>query len=255
MKTTYIIIAAGEATRWNNYLNRPKHLAPILGEPIIHRTQRLIAPYLKAGDEAYVVVKEPKTTKAYLNPNSPFKLRKARLTPANGDADKIVSSKHLWDTTGRTVIIWGDTYLTDITIKTIATTTPEKWVSISRWGANPYTGAVGGENFAHIITPDGYSTYTQALNRVIKLYKENIIPRNGGWEIYKALNNLPDEEIFKRLDKKGSTHNPKLSNAIEIIDGSEDFDGPKDWDNWCYNWSVADQNTRNIMKHGTLYIN
>ena len=255
MKTTYIIIAAGDATRWDNYHNVPKHLIPILGEPIIHRTQRLIAEKMVEGDAGYIVVKEPTKQKNYIAPNSPFKLRKAKLTPANGDADKITSSKHLWDTKGRTVIIWGDTFLTDVTINTIVITTPEKWVAISRWGANPYTGSEGGENFAHIITPEGYKTYTDALKRVITLYKENIIPRNGGWEIYKALNNLPDEEIFKKLDDKGSTSNPKLLNAIEIIDGSEDFDAPKDWDEWCYRWATADETTRNIMKHGTLYIN
>ncbi|NLG07519.1 NTP transferase domain-containing protein [Candidatus Peribacteria bacterium] len=37
-----IIIAAGDGTRWKNYLGVPKHLVPIDNEPILHRTVRLL---------------------------------------------------------------------------------------------------------------------------------------------------------------------------------------------------------------------
>ena len=43
-----IILCAGLAERWKNYLNRPKQLAPILGQPLFNtklRIQQLEAAY------------------------------------------------------------------------------------------------------------------------------------------------------------------------------------------------------------------
>ena len=40
--TTAIIIAAGEATRWGDYLGTPKHLVKVDDEPIIYRSVRLL---------------------------------------------------------------------------------------------------------------------------------------------------------------------------------------------------------------------
>ena len=42
MKTIAILLCGGEATRWNNYLNSPKHLINIEGERLLDRTTRLI---------------------------------------------------------------------------------------------------------------------------------------------------------------------------------------------------------------------
>lgn len=80
-----IIIAAGDGTRWGNYLDRPKHFIEIDGETILHRTVRLLNEngitdvhvvggrdprYLIAGSELYL-------------PN---------LNPDNGGADKFLST-------------------------------------------------------------------------------------------------------------------------------------------------------------------
>ena len=40
--TRFIICAAGQQVRWANHTGRPKHMALIRGEPIIHRTIRLL---------------------------------------------------------------------------------------------------------------------------------------------------------------------------------------------------------------------
>ena len=37
-----VILCAGDATRWGGYLGLPKHLVPIHGEPLLHRTVRLL---------------------------------------------------------------------------------------------------------------------------------------------------------------------------------------------------------------------
>lgn len=250
--TRYLIIAAGDATRWGNYMGVPKHMIEILGEPIIHRTQRILERLRQPLDEIVLVVKDKKVQKEYVKPgleNSVY-VEEAILTPEFGDADKILSSQHLWNNTGRTVIIWGDCFLSEAALEAIVRATPEEFVAISRWGANKYTGAVGGENFAHVLWKEGHEKYSKAIERVVRLYKEGKIPRNGGWEIYKSFQGLKDNEIFKRLDKKGSTWNPKLDNSFEVIDGSEDFDAPKDWDNWCYNYAKASDKIKAFMEKG-----
>lgn len=38
----YVIMAAGEGKRWNNFLGVPKHLIEINGETLLERTTRLL---------------------------------------------------------------------------------------------------------------------------------------------------------------------------------------------------------------------
>jgi choline kinase len=51
-----VIMAAGASKRWNGHLGVPKQLAPIDGEPIIHRTIRLLRE--RGVKEIYVTVRE-----------------------------------------------------------------------------------------------------------------------------------------------------------------------------------------------------
>lgn len=57
MKTTAIIICAGDATRWGNYLGVPKHLIEIEGERLLDRTVRLLRE--RGITDIFIVVKRP----------------------------------------------------------------------------------------------------------------------------------------------------------------------------------------------------
>ena len=50
-----LILAAGDGTRWNNYRGVPKHLAPLCGEPILHRTVRMITERRPDADVRVIV--------------------------------------------------------------------------------------------------------------------------------------------------------------------------------------------------------
>jgi choline kinase len=86
-----IIIAAGEATRWGNYLGVPKHLIPIDGEPIAKRTIRLLKD--RGVSDIFLVGLD---SDLYRLTGSKFYL--AKKNPEYAGADKFLSSKELWDT-------------------------------------------------------------------------------------------------------------------------------------------------------------
>ncbi len=55
VKTICLILCAGKATRWSNYLNVNKHFIKIDGEPLIKRTIRLFNKYCQETNKIYIV--------------------------------------------------------------------------------------------------------------------------------------------------------------------------------------------------------
>lgn len=246
------ILMAGLATRWNNYQGVAKHFAPVhTFGPTIKRTIALLNQYAPTQVNIKGVVKD---TNDDLYKTLGIELVEANLNPQWGDADKFISSEQYWNSNNVTIFIWGDVFLTDKAVKTIydeAINPKDSWWIVSRFDGNPFTGSVGGENFAHIVQPDGIEHYRNSVYRTAELYKSGVISRSGGWEVYKALKGLPDEEILVWWDKPGgSCKNPKLGNFTEIIDGSEDFDSPKDWDDWHWNFYHSSYETKYFMITG-----
>jgi FkbM family methyltransferase len=102
--THAVIIADGDGTRWGDYGGHPKHFAEVDGEPILHRTVRLLQR-----DDVRVFV---------VGPDDRYRVDGSELwTPEHDpdvfDADKFLSSKALWNRDGRTVVVYGDVYWTD----------------------------------------------------------------------------------------------------------------------------------------------
>src|SRR6186713_615623 len=95
-KARAIIICAGEASRWRNHRGVPKHLVVIEGERILDRMVRLLKA--RGVDDIHVVVKA--AVPAYDVPGATQ--FPASLDSKNGDADKFLSSKALWNKSGRT---------------------------------------------------------------------------------------------------------------------------------------------------------
>lgn len=226
-----LIICAGEQERWKNHLGMPKHLAPLCGEPILHRTVRLARQYTSdvrvivknMGDDRYKVAGARRAA--------------AKLDPSNYDADKFLSSRHLWSGTGRTVILYGDVWFSDAAMAQIFDPGPlqDGWQVFCRFGGSSITGAPGGENFAHVIDPPAHEAYEAALYRICDLRRRRVIWRNGGWEAYRAMCGLPDDMLLKHAD---------YGHATVIDDWTEDMDEPGDYDGWCWRWAHADPATR-----------
>lgn len=206
---TFIHIAAGDGTRWRNHLGVPKHLAPVHGEPVLHRTVRQLRHH---NPDATTIIVGPPDDPRYKPPGT--HLEPPRLTPANGDADKFLSSAHLWNPGGRTTVIYGDIYLTDQAAETIATGQPDDWTLYCTFQGR-------GECFAQTFLPHHQQEHRQALDHIVDLYRRRIIDRNGGWEHYRAMNGVTGKAVRKHRT---------LKRHIDIGDGITcDLDYPDDY--------------------------
>ena len=111
------------------------------GEPIIHRTVRLLRD---AGVKDIYVVGRDQTYKV---PGS--KLYVPTFTEAFHDADKFLSSRDLWiQTEGKTLVIYGDVYFTEDAIQQIVHCRHIDWLLFARPFASRLTGKGFGECFA-----------------------------------------------------------------------------------------------------------
>src|SRR5690606_41440083 len=61
--------------------------------------------------------------------------------------------------------------------------------------------------------------------------QDGTIWRNGGWEQYRAMAGLPDDQLLHHADH---------GHATVIDDWTEDLDYPADWDGWCWRWAHTD---------------
>lgn len=211
-KTRVIIIAAGDAVRWNNHLGIPKHFAPVDGEPIIYRTTRQLKEYPDL--EVFVVGTDERydidgSTLYIPNKNS-----------NNRGLDKFLSSKELWLGVGRTIILYGDVYFTDEAMKHIIAEPTQGFTLFARPFNSVLTGS-GGECFA-LSFYNADSKLDYAIERCSDLLSRGIIDRDGGWEVYRAYIDIPDELMNKHLVSN--------QNFFAINDWTDDFDFPEDYD-------------------------
>lgn len=212
-----IIIAAGDGKRWGNYLGVPKHFAPVEGEAILHRLVRqlrergvrdlhIVAPrgdprYSAAGGRLY---------------HPAFNYRE------HADADKFLNSRELWNPGGRTLVVYGDCYLTDEAADTIVNYRVREWQLFARFGPHPYTAKKNSECFAQSFYPEHQAEHHEMLRYVAKLRTTGVIRRCGGWEHYHAMTGKRGRDVYLR-DPKGAR---QLGRATHISDWSDDFDKP-----------------------------
>ncbi len=214
-----IIICAGEATRWGNHLGIPKHLIEIGGETLIERTTRLLHKHKKEDIDVKIVVKDLKDKRYYVDGAETVE---ANLNPQNVDADKFLSSEHLWNQEGRTLVIYGDCWLSDGCIKKVMEFESEEWTLF----ANKV------ECFVQSFYPQSIPQHKAALEYIRESYKRGDISVCGGWHHYRAMQGYP-------LTEHRMEHNFYL-----IDDLSDDFDFPNEYDNFMERYNNAEASLR-----------
>lgn len=221
-----LILAAGEASRWDNHLGTPKHLVRVRGESILERSVRLVHE-LRPGSDVRIVVRDVDDDRYHV-PGATVEA--ARLHPENGDADKFLSSMHLWHPDDRTVLLYGDCYLTTHAMERIVSgrAHADGWHVVARFGASTWTGTEWGENFAHVIDPCAQARYRDCLFELAARGRREEIWRTGGWEQY-------------ALMARGDVTDPgkDLGFSTHVDDWSDDFDYPDDYDRWCRLYAAA----------------
>jgi len=212
MVTKCIIICAGEATRWENYLGVPKHLIKIGGETIIERIVKLIHKYKQDVVDVVIVAKDNKDKRYQVNG---ARTVNAFLRPENLDADKFLSSSFLWSEGSRTLVIYGDVWFSEEAMEQIMAYQGKDWVLF----ANKK------ECFVQSFYPKDLEQHRKALEYVRDQHVAGKIKRCGGWEHYRAMNGTPlDKHIY---DDK----------IILIEDLTDDFDFPWEYDEWIVRYN------------------
>jgi hypothetical protein len=207
--TTAVVIAAGEASRWGEYLGVPKHLIDIDGEPLLHRTVRQLVRQVST---VWVVARNDDRYREHVG-------HTYTVDPNNSDMDKFYSGRALWK--GHTLIVYGDTFFTDDAIDTICGPTDD-WHLYCRPHGSSVTGSPYGECFAFSVPGHRHDLFRDTVVHVAGMHELGQTPRAGGWELYRALlgQSLTDHVM-------GEHH-------TVIDDFTEDFDTPADYDLWAY---------------------
>lgn len=208
--TTVVIPAAGSGLRWQNYRGVPKHLTEIEGEKLIERTCHQFLKYTNN-----IVIVGPDDDR-YRIPNTnlhvPVKIKGAEM-------EKITSGIDHWSEK-RTVIAFGDVYFSDEAVEKIMTETLE-FAFFGRPGESQITGKKWKELFALAFNGSWNDKVLDA-----GLFLTNKIKSAGGWALVRYL-------LFRTYST--NPHDRRLfdsPNFIKIDDWTEDFDFPKDVEDW-----------------------
>lgn len=215
-RTRILIIAAGEGRRWGGHNGTPKHLAPVFGTTLL---RRLVGQFRPHGE---VIVVAPPDDPRYRIWGAGIHV--PETTPH--DADKFLSSASMWNSGGRTIIVYGDTFLTEYAVHRIISDTPRLSL-YGRWGRSYTTGTPWGECFAYSFLPAHQAAFRAALDDVRHWQETNLISRSGGWETFRRLNGAN----WRQVRRKGFRVGPGAE-FVEIDDWSDDFDIPEDYDRW-----------------------
>ena len=241
-------MAAGSSSRWDNYMNIPKHLVEIDGEQIIKRTIRLLKEY--GISNIYITVPE----KGFFGDLGVKEI----VGSSEKEIDKFLNAKqHIGAT-----FLWGDCYFTENAIKKIVEN-EEDLMFFGNPEFNKYTGKPYGEIYA-------VKTNEEFFKKAIEIEKHrDSMSRCASWELYGYIlkNKIPYSGYYPHFEEKVDGMCIKDPDKVskyftEINDFTDDFDKPKDYDEWIkrYNeyflqdaWSKKPKETftfsYNIMAH------
>lgn len=216
-----IILCGGDSSRWRSYLGvKQKQLAPIMGEVLLLRTIRQIRTYtqgeikilIKHGDTAdYQVVRDEK--------NIVLCQLEKDLNDHETPATKYLMSSDYWNRAGGTVLLLGDVWFSDESMKKIFEPSTNLWVAFGRYGRSSFTGYPYG-NFFGIRLLD-HEVNRKSLKILDGLYRARICKAHGAGWAWTQLNRDEDPNL----------RSPGL-NFIDIDDFTDDFDHPSDYDRW-----------------------
>ena len=218
MTTRALILAGGGRTGWRwpwpNDRGHTRHMVPIHGEPLIHRTQRQLA------DRGVTDVRvfADADCAEYVSTGT-------HEIPRPVDRDWVQEwepSQHLWLPKGRTIILYGDVFFTYTLMDIMCADTGDPWNVYARHGGSSgHTGKWYGEMFGWVFTDTAAPFLIGAQREAIRAKESGEWNRALGWEVYRiALGQWPG-------------HHYKGAHFVDWDDASDDFDFPDDFDTWA----------------------
>ena len=206
-----VICANGKGGRWNDYLGVKKQMIPIDDEPLLHRTVRIL--------------KQLGASKIFISASNPdFEVKGAkRFTPKRNTW--LIDQYPIECITEPCLFILGDIYWTENALRTILTTTPERFAffhtmnPVNQWEEEVAIKAVDYEAFR-----SGIKAYRQDLFK-------GLANDLGGRELRMKLLGIPYSQYQKNDD------------MVVHLEPDEtcDFDWPEDYDRWMNKFRNQEQ--------------
>lgn len=209
-----IVACAGPQVKWSNYLGIPSHFAPVRvsedseeREPLIRRTLRQVARYTAPGD---VFLTAPAGHPDYW-------LGGVTVCEGHG-ASEFDSTRALWSRDGRTILLLGDVYFSDLAIRKIFGSPGQDYRAFGRHGGSNVTLTPYGELFAHSWFSEQIPEIEEHLARVNEARTQGIL-RPHGWMLLRSFQGVPL-----------NMHVVKPSYFTQISDWTDDIDFPEDFE-------------------------
>ncbi|GAB7049694.1 hypothetical protein [Catenuloplanes indicus] len=182
-----VIIAAsdGDDPKWANHLGVPKQLAPLDGAPLLAHT---IGQARSISDDVHVTL--PDDPRYDVLSALPGITRHVR---AGDYPSEYASTRDLWATDDRTVLLLGDVYFSAEAIRTIAGAGEHGIRIFGREGASAYTGSDWGAVFATSFWPEHHAELDRHLTEVHYEHSVGHCLRPPGWMLLCAVQGTPWE--------------------------------------------------------------
>lgn len=201
--TRIVILAAGRDEPFGD-LGVPKHLAPINGEPILHRQ---IRQWVDRG------IKDIHIAGPYEHPSA------VTFDPGTEPTDvDIASSVPAWNEAGRTIVTYGDCVYTEQACDDIVGIDYPRYLHFCR----PHDRQRVAEGFAVSFYPEQHDMLRWAITRLPHLVAAGVTWRADGWAISRLMDGVS-------LDNLGH-HDPYLRCYVTIDDDSDDIDTPAEYE-------------------------
>jgi hypothetical protein len=199
-----LVLCGGPSKPFEGWGNPVKHLLEVEGEVLLHRTVRMAREY---SPDVHVI--SPRDDTRYKVEGAARHDEKLDH-PMPTVTHMFWPSRHLWNLSGRTVLLLGDVWFSEAAMRTIMSDTHE-WAVFGRAEGSRFTGCKYGEIWAFVFDYTEHDTLDLAIAKAAmprSLYGGGTVT---GWEVLAAMGGQP---------------------FIEINDFTEDFDSPRDLRRW-----------------------
>lgn len=211
----YIIMADGKGRRWNNYLERPKHLIEVNGENLLERCVRLLREF---DDTCDIII---------TSRDQRYEVEGAvRYEPLNNSLEIDRFTEELIE--DNSCFLYGDTVYTEEAIKRIIYTPAEDVLFF------------GNESSIMGIKVTEGKLFKDHCNHVRKLYLENIINKCIGWQVYQSITN------------QGFAEKAAYAGKFVWLEKAHNINTPEDLkraENKMELWSYKDEDKEDIQEN------
>jgi len=219
-----IIICAGGngGNKWNMHLGISKHMIPVHGQPLIHRTQR---QFLEKGFTNVYLACSSENRESYLLNGIKY-IQSPKCIGHVGENSCVWHYKKHIDYNSTTVITYGDVYYTNEFIDVLSKDPNDKFRIYGRSDKSYLTGNWRqGEPFAIVLTKDSVAKYFKSLKQamiVLPNLVEKCVACYEDLEKYTYRN-------FVGIPYEAPGNVVEAEHWYEWNDLTDDIDDPYDW--------------------------